>query len=82
MNDHIDAPQVGAPDPEQKNSPVFDHESEDLEFADLELESGVCYFNGVEYPVGQYVCSGDEILKCSERGVWVRVGSWRASATG
>jgi hypothetical protein len=33
---------------------------------DLELESGVCYFNGVGYRIGEYVCSGSELLRCSE----------------
>lgn len=80
MDDYIDVPKVGAPDPEQKNSPIFDHESEDLESIDLELESGVCYFNNVAYPMGHFVCSGDEILKCCERGVWVRMGSVHVSA--
>ncbi len=47
---------------------------------DLELESGVCYFNNVAYPMGHFVCSGDEILKCCERGVWVRMGSVHVSA--
>lgn len=74
MTERIHAPNVGAPDPELKNSPIFDHESEEYEYADLELETGVCYFNGVSYAIGQYVTSGDELLRCSERGVWVRVG--------
>ncbi len=39
---------------------------------DLELESGACYFNNVRYPLGQYVYSGDELLQCEGRGVWVR----------
>ena len=74
MTQRIDVPNVGAPDPELKNSPIFDHESEEIEYADLELETGVCYFNGAGYRIGQYVASGGELLRCSERGVWVRVG--------
>jgi hypothetical protein len=67
------APQVGAPDPEKRTSPILD---EDEEFeADLELESGVCYFNGAAYPIGSYVMSGDELLHCERRGTWVRVES-------
>jgi hypothetical protein len=67
-------PDVGAPDPELKNSPIFDRENEDTELVDLELESGVCYFNGVVFADGDYVCSGNELL-CCERGVWIRKGS-------
>lgn len=66
---------VGAPDPELKNSPIFDRENEEFDLLDLELESGVCYFkNAIPYSDGEYVCSGDELLRC-ERGVWIRKGS-------
>ena len=67
--------QVGAPDPEHKTSMIVD-EDEELSL-DLELETGVCYFNGVAYPVGEYVRSGSELLHCEERGVWVRKGEMR-----
>lgn len=75
MAERINVPYVGAPDPELKNSPIFDHESEEYEAVDLELETGVCYFNDRPYELGAYVCSGDELLRCMERGVWVRVGT-------
>lgn len=68
-------PNVGAPDPELSNSPIFDESSAESLSLDLELETGACYFNGTAYPVGQYVCSGDELLHCEERGIWVRKGS-------
>jgi len=70
--------QVGAPDPERKNSPILDDDSfsEDLTF-DFEPETGVCYFNGQAYPIGEYVCSGNELLRCEERGVWVKKGPCR-----
>jgi len=65
-------PEVGAPDPERKTSPILD-EDEIEEFSlDLELESGACYYNGVAYPIGQWVRSGSEVLHCEERGLWVR----------
>jgi len=70
MSDHL--PQLGAPDPELKNSPIVDEDEEPS--LDLELETGVCYFNNVAYPLGQYVLSGSEVLRCSNRGVWVRSG--------
>ena len=70
------ATQVGAPDPERRTSPILDDASaddEDLTF-DFEPETGVCYFNGEPFSVGDYVCSGNELLHCEERGVWVRKG--------
>lgn len=65
-------PQLGAPDPERRTSPIFDEDAEELSL-DLELETGRCYFNDEAYPLGQYVKSGNELLCCAERGVWVRV---------
>jgi hypothetical protein len=70
MTNHL--PQVGAPDAEVNTSPIFD-EYEDASL-DLELEAGVCYFNNVTYPIGQYLLSGDELLHCEGRRVWVRKG--------
>ena len=69
----LHAPQVGAPDPEKRTSPILD---DDEEFSlDLELETGACYFNGERFPVGSFVLSGSELLHCEERGLWVRRGS-------
>lgn len=73
MADHI--PDVGAPDPELKTSPILD-EYEEFSL-DMELEEGVCYFNDATYRLGQYVRSGAELLHCEERGVWVRKGETR-----
>ncbi len=64
--------QVGAPDPEKKTSPILDGSEQPTN--DLALETGVCYFNGVAYPIGNFVLSGDELLRCEERGLWVRSG--------
>lgn len=64
---------VGAPDPELKTSPIL--EPGDEELYGVELEPGICYFNSVRYVSGQYVCSGDELLRCDASGVWVRTGS-------
>lgn len=75
-------PQVGAPDPERKTSPIID-EAEYDEHAgtpDLEIEAGVCYFNDEAFAIGEYVLSGAEVLQCTERGVWVRKGEKRAPA--
>lgn len=68
-------PQVGAPDPELKTSPIFDQDDEVS--LDLELETGVCYFNDVAYGLGEYVMSGSEVLRCEGRGVWMREGEAR-----
>jgi hypothetical protein len=78
MPDHV--PQVGAPDPELDTSPIFDEEEEMS--LDLELERGACYFNSVAYPIGQYVRSGNELLRCEERGVWIRTGEMRPKTSG
>jgi hypothetical protein len=67
-------PQVGAPDSELKSSPIIDESQYDEQAAsrDLELEQGVCYFNGAPYPIGSYVQSGSELLQCTGGGVWRR----------
>jgi hypothetical protein len=69
-------PQLGAPDPELKNSPIVDHSEYDDRDAmsDVELESGVCYFNGETFAIGDTVRSGSDVLECAPRGVWVRKG--------
>lgn len=65
---------VGAPDPEHETSPIIDTEIEEGEFAGFDENVQVCYFNGVRFASGDYVCSGDDLLRC-ENGVWVRCGS-------
>jgi hypothetical protein len=66
--------QVGAPDPELKNSPIIDESEYDEQAAsrDLEIEQAACYFNGEAYPIGDYVQSGSELLQCTGGGVWAR----------
>jgi ribonuclease Z len=72
-------PQVGAPDPELKNSPIVDESELDEQDAspDLEREAPVCYFNNEAFAIGEYVRSGSELLQCAERGIWVRKGEKR-----
>ena len=67
------APSVGAPDPELKTSPIFDGNDDELSL-DQELEAGVCYFNNEIFAIGDYVCSGSELLRCEGRGIWIREG--------
>lgn len=76
MAERIDAPQVGAPDPEKRNAVILDEAAEDeLDGFDADsVEFASCQFNDVIYGNGQYVCSGDELLRC-ERGKWLRIGS-------
>jgi hypothetical protein len=71
-----DLPQVGAPDPELRTSPIFDEYDEETP-EELDVETGLCYFNGETYPIGEYVLSGSELLRCERRGVWVREGEMR-----
>lgn len=66
---------VGAPDPEARTSPIYDRSPEQFMSPDLELEEGCCYFNNVQYALGEYVCSGDDLLRCEDRGIWVREGA-------
>lgn len=71
-DDHL---QVAAPDPERETSPIIDDdEKEDIE---PEGPGGYCQFNGVAYPIGQYVLSGSELLHCEAPGLWVREGELR-----
>jgi hypothetical protein len=72
-------PQVGAPDPELKNSPILDEREYDEHAGSpgLDIEAPACYFNGEAFAAGDYVLSGNELLQCVERGVWLRKGEKR-----
>lgn len=75
MTERTHAPQVGAPDPELRTSPIMaemDWESEDLK--QEQPGEPVCYFNDVSYPNGAYVSSGSTVLHC-HYGIWVEAGS-------
>jgi hypothetical protein len=75
-------PQVGAPDPELRTSPIIDEAEYDEHAAspDLELEAPVCYFNEEGFALGACVQSGAEVLQCAEHGVWLRKGEKRPDA--
>jgi len=67
-------PQVGAPDPERRTSPILGRETDTGELSfDAELETGACLFNDQRYALGDYVRSGSELLHCTDRGVWLKV---------
>jgi hypothetical protein len=66
---------VGAMDPQLRNSPIaqeFDEDSDTM----LQQMPGepVCYFNGHEFRNDVYVRSGAQLLKC-RYGVWIDAGS-------
>jgi hypothetical protein len=69
------APQVGAADPERRNSPVHTDPDESFELLREQVgdEAAGCYFNDVRYPEGAQVTSGTLRLRC-ERGIWVESG--------
>jgi predicted Zn-dependent protease len=69
------APQVGAADPERRNSPVQTDPEQSFELLREQVgdEAAGCYFNDVLYPEGANVTSGNTRLRC-ERGIWVEVG--------
>jgi hypothetical protein len=75
MAERVHALQVGAPDPEKRNSLVVEESDYDFGVRGQEVpETPVCYFNGQPFAEQAFVCSGDELLRC-EKGVWVRSGS-------
>ena len=75
MPERINAPQVGAPDPELQNSPIAQETDEEYEVLRQEQPGEPeCYFNDASYPPHAHVCSGDALLRC-DYGIWVRVGS-------
>lgn len=68
-------PQVGAPDPELRNSPIAVEDDIDTDVV-LQLAPGepVCWFNGAQYRNGEFVASGSQVFRC-RYGVWIDNGS-------
>ena len=67
--------QVGAQDPELRNSPIAQEEDEDTEVVRQQVPGEpVCWFNGRDYRDGAYVRSGSLLLKC-EHGIWIDGGT-------
>lgn len=75
MPDRIHVPDVGAPDPELRNSPIAEETDEEFEALKQE-EPGepVCFFNNKSYAHGSHICSGDTLLRC-DYGIWLQIGS-------
>ncbi|MBP1151025.1 MULTISPECIES: DUF1496 domain-containing protein [Methylocaldum] len=75
MAERIAKPQVGAPDPELRTSPILEEFDDDYLVLKQQVPGEpVCHFNDKRYAHGTYVCSGDTLLRC-DYGVWIRTGS-------
>jgi hypothetical protein len=73
--------QVGAQDPELKNSPVAWETEEDTETLRASVPGEpICYFNDLAYTHGTVVRSGTALLRC-DHGLWVPAGAGDASQT-
>jgi hypothetical protein len=67
-------PNVGAMDPELRNSVVAEEFAEESDTVQQEVPGdAVCYFNGQAFDNESYVRSGDRLLKC-RYGVWIETG--------
>jgi hypothetical protein len=67
--------EVGAQDPELKNSPITGEMDEDFDvISQVSDEQSVCLFNNAIYPHGSYVTSGTVMLVCNN-GIWLNVGN-------
>jgi hypothetical protein len=68
------APQLGAPDPERKTSPVAWESDEDTEsLRESVPDEAVCFFNDGTYRHGAVIESGSSVLRC-DHGIWVPAG--------
>ncbi|MDH3641768.1 MAG: hypothetical protein OES38_06710 [Gammaproteobacteria bacterium] len=68
-----DIPDLGAQDPEQKNSPIALESDEETVLLREEVpEEPFCYFNAEAFPDEAVVKSGTLTLRC-DRGIWVPV---------
>lgn len=70
------AAQVGAADPERRNSPIQTDPEQSFELMREQVgdEAAGCYFNDLVYAEGSHVLSGSTYLRC-ERGIWVEAGT-------
>lgn len=67
--------EVGALDPELRNSPIAQELDEEVDTLRQQLPGEpVCYFNGRPFAHGRYVNSGGQVL-CCRYGVWTDAGS-------
>lgn len=62
---------LGAQDPELKNSPIAWETDEDTEALRESIAGdALCYYNGSVFADGELVRSGATVLRC-DRGIWV-----------
>ena len=68
--------QVGALDPERRNSPIQSDPEQTFELLREQVgdEATACYFTDVRYAEGALVMSGSTRLRC-EHGIWVEAGT-------
>ena len=67
--------EVGAMDPELRNSPIAQEQDEDADTVSQQVPGQpVCYFNGRSFEHGRYISSGGQVLRC-RYGVWIDAGS-------
>jgi len=67
--------QLGAQDPERKNSPVAWEVEEDTEALRESIpDEAVCFFNDRAYTHGTVVSSGSLLLRC-DHGIWLPAGA-------
>jgi hypothetical protein len=67
-------PQLGAQDPELKNSPILRDDDEEIEtLREAVPDEPVCYYNASAYADGTLVRSGTALLRC-DMGIWVPIG--------
>lgn len=68
-------PQVGAMDPDLRNSPIAAELEEDSDTIRLQVPGEpMCYFNGRGFAHDEFVASGSQVLRC-RYGVWIEMGS-------
>ena len=68
-------PDLGAQDPELKNSPVAWESDDDTEtLRESIYDDAVCYFNDDSFGHGATIRSGTTLLRC-DFGVWVPLSS-------
>jgi hypothetical protein len=66
--------ELGAQDPELKNSPVAWEGDEDTEtLREMMPEEPECFFNGRAFPHGTVISSGSTRL-CCDHGLWIPAG--------
>jgi hypothetical protein len=73
------AKQLGALDPERKNSPVAWEADEDTEtLRESVPDEAVCFFNDLAYEHGTVIKSGTVLLRC-DYGLWLPAGATEES---